>query len=80
MTEDEEEMIQNMLKLKLERTNCPDNYVPFDEKEYQANNDLPLPLMKTLFVEGSEEKLQCLKRRCKTEKVIDKSIHQLINQ
>ena len=79
MTEDEEEMIQDMLKLKVERSNCPDTYVPFDEREYQANNDLPLPLMKTLFVEGNEEKFQCLKRRCKTEKVDQKGTNQSID-
>ena len=65
----EEDTCQRMLAKKKERTNFKECYVPLDLEENQINDQRDLSLIKTLYHEGEEHKLQKLRARCKKEKV-----------
>ena len=67
--EDGEEIRARLIEDKLERAKHPDDFVPFDVEEYEANNDRALPIMKAFMVDGTEEGFANLRKRCKQEKV-----------
>ena len=63
------EMRQKLVDERVERARTIDDYVPFDVAEFETNFARPLPLMTTLFAEGTEEALESMKHRCRKENV-----------